>query len=140
MRTSQTPLNESSVVLNAEKSKQEVLLNFRAPGRGYQDYTVVNIDTTAFEGGGVLTVDIRVGNADASGSFDLFDSDTELPTEGIPDEALVSAWGIKPGTSGTITHRFERGTVFKLGATGDWFSKKGDINVFVAKISVEAAD
>ena len=135
--TSQTPLNEISVVLNAEKSEQEVLLNFRAPGRGYQDYTIVNIDTAAFEDGGVLTVDIRVGNANASGSFDLFDSDTELPTEGIPDEALVSAWGIKPGKSGTISHRFEQGTVFKLGATGDWFSKKGNINVFVAKISVE---
>ena len=137
--TSQTPLNEISVVLNAEKSEQEVLLNFRAPGRGYQDYTVVSIDTTAFEGGGVLTVDIRVGNANASGSFDLFDSDTELPTEGIP-ETLISAWGIKPGKSGKINHRFERGTVFKLGATGDWFSKKGDINAFVAKISVEVAD
>ena len=130
--TLQTPLNEISVVLDAEKSEQEVLLNFRAPGRGYQDYTVVNIDTTAFEGGGVLTVDIRVGNADAAGSFDLFDSDTELPTEGIP-EALVSAWGIKPGRSGTISHRFEQGEVFKLGATGDWFAKKGDLNVFVAK-------
>ena len=140
IETSQTPLNEISVVLNAEKSEQEVLLNFRAPGRDYQDYTVVNIDTTAFESGGVLTVDIRVGNADASGSFDLFDRDTELPTEGIPDAALVSAWGIKPGKSGTISHRFEQGTVFKLGATGDWFSKKGSINVFVAKISVEAAD
>ena len=143
IEASQTPLNEISVVLNAEKSDfraREVLLNFRAPGRDYQDYTVVNIDTTAFGGSGVLTVDIRVGNADASGSFDLFDSNTELPTEGIPDEALVSAWGIKPGRSGTISHRFAQGTLFKLGATGDWFSKKGDINVFVAKISVEAAD
>ena len=84
-----TPLNEISVVLNAEKSEQEVLLNFRAPGRGYQDYTIVCIDTTAFEEGGVLTVDIRVGNANASGSFDLFDSDTELPTEGIPETLVL---------------------------------------------------
>ena len=115
------------------------MLNFRAPGKGYQDYTVVSVDTTAFEDGGVLIVDIRVGDAKASASFDLFDSDTELPTEGIP-EALVSAWGIKPGNSGIIRHRFERGAVFKLGATGDWFSKKGNINAFEAKIAVEAAD
>lgn len=139
VETSQTPLSEISVVLNDEKSEQEVLLNFRAPGRGYQDYTIIDIDTTAFEGGGVLIVDIRVGNAKASGSFDLFDSHTELPTEGIP-EALVSAWGIKPDNSGIIRHRFEGGTVFKLGATGDWFSKKGNINAFQARISVEAAD
>ena len=138
--TSQTPLSEVSVVLNDEKFEQEVLLNFRAPGNGYQDYSVVHIDTTAFEDGGTLTVDIRVGDANASGSFDLFDSDTELPTEGIPEEALVSAWGIKAGRLKTINHRFERGTVFKLGATGDWFSKKGDINAFHARISVEAAD
>ena len=70
----------------------------------------------------------------------LFDGDTELPTEGIPEEALVSAWGIKAGKSGTISHRFERGEVFKLGATGDWFSEKGSINAFHARISVEAAD
>ena len=80
---------------------------------------------------GVLTLPVR---------SILFDSDTELPTEGIPKEALVSAWGIKPSKSGTISHRFERGEVFRLGATGDWFSEKGSINAFHARISVEAAD
>ena len=134
--TSGTPSTGLRVVLDSAQSSQEILDIFRAPGNGYQDYTVVNIDTTAFEDGGTLTIYIRVGSADASGSFDLFDSDTELPTEGIP-EALISAWGIKPGTATTISHRFERGTVFKLGATGDWFSKIGDINAFYARISVE---
>ncbi len=129
-----------SAVLDGAQPSKEILDIFSAPGNGYQDYTVVNINTTAFEDGGVLTVDIRVGSADASGSFDLFDSDTELPTEGIPKEALVSAWGIKPSKSGTISHRFERGEVFRLGATGDWFSEKGSINAFHARISVEAAD
>lgn len=134
--TTDAPLIGLNVVLEGTQPSQEVLNTFRAPGRGYQDYTVVNIDTTAFGDGGVLIIDIQVGNADASGSFDLFDGDTELPTEGIP-EALISAWGIKPGTATTISHRFERGTVFKLGATGDWFSKIGDINAFYARISVE---
>ena len=138
--TSQAPLSEVSVALNDEKCEQEVMLNFRAPGKGYQDYTIVNIDTTAYEDGGTLNIKLQVGNADASGSFDLFDSDTELPTEGIPEEALVSAWVIKPGKSGKMSYRFEQGTVFKLGATGDWSSKKGNINAFSAKISVEATD
>ncbi|MYA71555.1 hypothetical protein F4Y19_16015 [Candidatus Poribacteria bacterium] len=124
------------VVLDSTQSSLEILDIFRAPGNGYQDYTVVNIDTTTFKDGGTLTTHIRVGSADAPGSFDLFDSDTELPTEGIP-EALVSAWGIKPKTTTTISHRFERGEVFKLGATGDWFSKKGDMNAFYLNISVE---
>ena len=135
--TSGTPSTGLRVVLNSAQSSPEILDIFRAPGSGYQDYTVVNIDTTAFEDGGTLTIYVRVGSADASGSFDLFDSDTELPTEGIPKEALISAWGIKPKTATTVRHRFERGEVFQLGATGDWFSEKGDTNAFYLRISVE---
>ncbi|MDE0187160.1 MAG: hypothetical protein OXP71_17095 [Candidatus Poribacteria bacterium] len=73
---------------------------------------------------------------DASGSFDLFAGDAKLPIEGIP-EALVSAWGVKRNTFTTFRHRFQCGEVFKLGATGDWFSEKGDINAFYLRISVE---
>ncbi|MCY4553992.1 MAG: hypothetical protein OXC79_09985 [Candidatus Poribacteria bacterium] len=131
-----TPSTGLRVVLNSAQSSSEILDIFRAPGNGYQDYTVVNIDTRAFEDGGTLTIYVQVGSADAAGSFDLFESDTELPTEGIP-EALASAWGVKPNTATTIHHRFERGEVFKLGATGDWFSKKGDMNAFYLKISAE---
>ena len=131
-----TPSTGLRVVLDSTQSSPEILDIFRAPGNGYQDYTVVNIDTTAFEEGGTLTIYVQVGSADATGSFDLFDSDAELPTEGIP-EALISAWGVKPNTATTICHHFERGEVFKLGATGDWFSKKGDMNAFYLKMSVE---
>ncbi len=66
-----------------------------------------------------------------------FDSETKLPSTGVPKEALISAWGIEPGSKDTIRHRFEKGKIFKLGATGDWFSKKGDVNAFRAKIFVE---
>ncbi len=126
------------VVLNNTHSSQEVLGVFRTPESGYQDYTVVNIDATAFENGGTLTIDISVGHAEAAGSFDLFDGDTELPTRGTPEEALASAWGVQSGETQKITYIFERGQSFQLGATGDWFSKKGDINAFRANISVES--
>ena len=134
--TSDTPSTGLRAVLYGPQSTPEILSVFRAPGRGYQDYTVVNIDTTAFEAGGTLTIYVRVGSADASGSFDLFDSDAELPTEGMPD-ALVSLWGLEPNTATTIRHRFERGEVFQLGVTGDQSSKIGDLNAFYARISVE---
>lgn len=134
--TPETPLSELSVVLDKAQPSQEILDAFRAPGTGYQDYTVVNIDTTAFEGSGTLIIDIRVGGADISGSFDLFDGDTELPTEGYPDAALSSAWGIGPNQTGKIRHRFGQGKVFKFGATGDWYGEKGRINAFKARISV----
>ena len=125
------------IVLDKEQPKQKVLDTFRAPGHGNQNYTVVNIDTLAFDNGGILSIRIQVGNAKARGSFDLFDSDTKLPTKGTPKETLSSAWGIEPGNKGQLTHRFEKGKVFKLGATGDWYSKKGDINAFHAIISVK---
>ncbi len=133
---SKNTIKELHIVLNKENQTQQVLDIFRTPGRGFQDYNVINIDTTAFKGGGVLTIEIEVGGAEPAGSFDLFDEDDELPIEGIPD-ALVSAWGVLPCQTDKITHEFDTGKVFKLGATGDWFSEKGNINAFQLKISVE---
>ncbi len=131
--------DSSNVVLTGERLEQDVLSIFRTPEAGYQDYTVVEIDTTAFEDGGMLTIDIWVGDAEASGSFDLYSGDSELPTKGMPDGALTSAWDIPPGESGIIMYPFDRGQRFKLGATGSWFSEKGSINAFLAKISIEPA-
>ena len=119
-----------------QRIQTEVLDFFRTPERGRQDYTVVKIDATAFENGGMLTIDLQVGSGKASGSFDLFNGDSELPTEGIPDNTLAQAWGILPGGTGLITYRFDQGQIFQLGATGDWFSEKGSINAFYARISI----
>lgn len=87
----------------------------------------------------MLTIAISVGHAGAAGSFDLFDSNSELPTEGAPENALASAYSIPPDGRGIIEYYFDPGQVFKLGATGDWFSEKGSVNAFWAKISVEPA-
>ena len=135
----ETSLNVLNVVLDRAQPSQEILDVFRAPGEGYQDYTVANIDTTAFEEGGTLIIDVRVGSADISGSFDLFDGDAELSTEGYPTGALASMWGIRSSEAGKIRHHFTRGKIFKFGATGDWSGEKGRINAFSAKISVEPA-
>ena len=135
--TSGTPSIDWGFVIDSAQSSKEMLGIFRAPGNGYQDYTVVRIDTTAFEDGGTLTIYVKVANGDAAGSFDLFDSDAEIPIEGMPEETLFSFWGLEPNTATTIRHRFERGEVFKLGVTGDQFSKIGDVNAFYLRISVE---
>ena len=129
--------SEITVVLDKAHHTKEILDIFRAPGYEKQDYTVVNIDTTAFHEGGLLAIEIQVGSAEAYGSFDLFEENTELPTEGIPNEALESAWSIEPGSSDNITYRFDKGKIFKFGATGDWDSNKGDTNAFHAIISVD---
>lgn len=118
------------------KQLMEVSNTFRAPGAGYQDYTTIEIDTTEFEHGGTLIIDIEVGEGEATGSFDLYDADVELPTEGFPNDALASVWDIPPRVTGQMIYRFARGQRFKLGATGNWFCEKGSTNTFSAKISV----
>ena len=132
-----TMVKGQRVKLTAEKSEQQILNVFRTPKRGHQDYTVIEIDTTAFIKGGILSIDISVGSAEASGSFDLFDNQTKIPTEGVPRDALANAWGISPGNSKIIRYKFKKGQVFKLGATGDWFSEEGSMNAFLLTISIE---
>jgi len=134
---SDTVLSNLKVVLNDVRTSQEILNIFRTPEAGFRDYTIVEIDTTAFKNGGVLTIDISVGYAETAGSFDLFAGDSTLPTEGVPKNALASAWDIPPGGTKRITYPFDRGQFFRFGATGNWFSKKGSTNAFLATISVE---
>ena len=126
-----------NVVLDPVQPLIEVLDTFRIPETGSQDYTVVKIDATAFENGGVLTIDIQIGRTAPIGSFDLFDDNNESSTEGMPEEALAHAWGIQPSETGTIIYRFNKGQVFQLRATGGWVDEKESINAFRARISIQ---
>ena len=133
----QMPLSSSrGVVLDRIQPAVEVLDTFRYAAAP-QDATVIRIDTTAFENGGTLTIDIQVGRADLVGSFDLFPGDSELLTESTPQNALAQAWGIQPGETGTITYQFDKGQVFQLRATGGWVNQEGGINAFRARISIQ---
>ena len=137
---SQKPtVNSQQLTEETQQTQLEVLDFFRMPESGHLEYTVVHIDATAFENGGTLTIDIRVGSGEAAGSFDLFDGDSELPTGGIrrSSNALAHQWGIPPGGTGTITYRFDQGQVFRLGAASDWQSEKGSTNAFYAHISIQ---
>lgn len=121
-----------------EQTQIEVLDFFRMPESGHLDYTVVHIDATAFEDGGTLTINIRVGSGEAAGSFDLFDGGSELPRGGIrrSSDALAHQWGIPPGGTGVIAYQFNQGQTFQLGAASDWQSQKGSTNAFYAQISI----
>ena len=145
-----------NLILRKEQPSLEILDTFRTPMVAHQDYTVVVIDTTAFENGGTLTIDIQVGRDDAKGKFHLFDGDRELPTEKAPDgidadvwnsqqgadyvkalDALATVWHIDPGDTERISYPFDHGQLFRLCATGNRWSEKGSINAFIAKVSVE---
>ena len=131
------PLSNSRwVVLDRIQPSAEVLDTFQTTDTDSQDYTIVRIDTTAFENGGTLTINIQVGRATSVGSFDLFADGTELPAQGSPQDALAQAWGIQSGETGTLTYQFDKGQVFQLRATGGWVDEKGSINAFRARIFV----
>ena len=132
------PTQAKNVVLNDERPSQDVLSIFQTPAAGYQDYTVIEIDTTAFKDGGMLTIDLWIGSAEAAGAFILFADDSALSTDGMPEVVLASASGIVPGKGGRLSYRFDEGTRFKLGATGNAFSGEGKVNSFLAKISIES--
>ena len=126
-----------NIVLTREHPDEEVLDVFRTPTVGYLDYTVVVIDVTSFENGGTLTIDIKIGRDSGDGEFYLFDEDGELSIdEEEPKDALTGTWG-EPGDTLQITHRFDRGQLFRLGASGYWDEGEVCTNAFLAKISVE---
>jgi len=128
-----------NIILNSEEPSQDVFDVFRTPTVGYKDYTVVVIDTRAFENGGTLTVDIETGRADAEGYFYLVDGNDDLPTtERVTKYMVLAMKWLEPDETGQLTHRFDRGQFFKLGATGCYgSSEKGSTNAFKARISVE---
>ena len=122
-----------SVVLTREHSEKEILSVFRTSETESQGYTLIEIDATAFKEGGMLMIDVWVGESEVSGSFDLFAADT---TELVPNNALASVRDIPTNQREVVEYPFDRGQVFKLGAIGN-ASEKGKINGFLAKISVE---
>ena len=143
------------IVLTRACPSVEIMDTFQTPMVPHQDYTVVEIDTTAFEDGGTLTLDIGVGRGKAAGVFYLFDGDKDLPTEkapeGVPtsvwegqqDDAYVEAlgalaieWYIGPEKTEKIIYPFDQGKLFRLCVTGSPYSVKGSRNAFRVKISV----
>jgi len=126
-----------NIVLTREHPVEEALDVFRTPTIGYLDYTVVVIDVTSVENGGILTAAIKIGRGGGDGEFYLFDEDGELSIdEEEPKDALTGTWG-EPGDTLQMTHRFDRGQRFRLGASGYWDEGEMCNNAFLAKISVE---
>lgn len=135
-----------NIALTPEQPSQRILDVFRTPEYGHQEYTVVVIDTTAFEDGGTLTLDIEVGHEKAFGAFHLLDAEHKLTYDAAhkrPERIMLSAshdigW-YDPCETGQMTYRFARGRVFKLVAWGS-FNDKECVNAFYAKVSVVPAE
>ena len=143
------------IVLTSECPSVEIMDTFQTSMVPHQDYTVVEIDTTAFENGGTLRLDIGVGRGKAEGIFCLFDGDKDLPTEKAPEGVPTSVWEgqvgeaymealgalaiewFYPKETGKITYPFDQDKLFRLCVTGSAYSVKGSRNAFSLKISIE---
>ena len=134
-------LTDLTVILNPTQPTLEVLDILRIPETGSQESTIVKIDATAFEKGGILTIDIRLGSTKLAGSFYLYDSDIEFPTERGQRyyHSFANVRDIPSGGTAQITYPFYRGQVFKLViAAAEPMEKKEHVNAFQARIAVEA--
>ncbi len=133
-----------NIFLTPDQPSQTVLDVFRTPEYGHQDYTVVVIDTTAFENGGTLTIDMELGIDKAYGSFFLldadhklsFDADNKRPDGTMFDGAHDIGW-YDPSEIGQMMHHFEKGQIYKLVGMGWASNEKGSVNAYQAKFTVE---
>lgn len=132
-------LSDLNVVLNSIQPSLEVLDIFGSLAPGCPGYTVVKIDVTAFETGGTLAIDIRVGGAEKGGSFYLYDVDVEIPTERGERyyHSFANATDMPPNGAAEIRYPFYRSQVFKLVIAAAAENGEGSVNAFQARISVE---
>ena len=135
-------LSDLNVVLNSVQPSLEVLDVFGGPTADCQNYTVVKIDVSAFETGGTLAIDIRVGGAEKGGSFYLYDVDVEIPTQRGERyyHSFANATDMPRKGAAQNRYPFYRSQVFKLVVAAEAENGDGSVNAFQAKISVEPAN
>ncbi len=102
------------VVLTPASPKGE-LLDVLAPAKFAGGMGgIFTIDTRAFPDGGTLTLTIRTGSAEASGSFELMT--LRRHAGGMAAMPVARAHGVAPSTTRRLVHRFKRGERFWFGA------------------------
>ena len=106
-----------------------------APGRGKHAYSITNLDASRFTNGGVLHIEITVGDGASEASFDLYSRGARLPSEGFPD-SLADAHNVRSGATAKIDYHFDHAGLFRLAAEGSWNSKPGDKNSYSFVVNV----
>jgi hypothetical protein len=121
--------------LTPEKPEGTVLDLVRVAKPGSFDMRLFPLDASAFTGPGEISIDVRLGTAEATGTFELCVTFPEAPEMMAPVQTLER---LGPGQGGTLTHAFERGALFGLVVKGDSGQTEGTANAFLAKIRVRA--
>jgi hypothetical protein len=93
------------------------------------------LDASAFDGPVELSVEVRLGTADAAGTFELCAAYPDMPEMMSPVETLAR---LEPGKVGTLSHAFERGALFGLVVKGAEGETEGATNAFLATVRARA--
>jgi hypothetical protein len=121
------------VPLTPAQPSGTVLDTIRRGGLGENSMLFVIIDATAFEDGGELEIAVQVGTGAAAGRFELCAAVPERPGAMSPVETLDR---IEPRTHGTLRYRFAEGARFGLAAMPAAGAVEGDLNAFLATVTV----
>jgi hypothetical protein len=93
------------------------------------------IDATAVSG--TLRIDLRTGAGPSGASFELY-RDGDPSYRDAPNSGhLAHVYNVAPNTSVTMRYNFEKGQVFRLCASGDWYSPVGATNAFTFRAWME---
>lgn len=122
-----------SLTLTPGAPTDSLLEVIQCTGPGKNGFTYYRIDATAFAGGGTLEIEVRLGNASASGKFELCAArDAERQLFG-PVQTIQS---LAPGGSDRFTLEFASGAPFGLAVMTAAGAEAGDVNAFLATVTV----
>jgi hypothetical protein len=120
------------VVLTRETPSASVLDVIRKGGFGEISFRFLSIDTAAFDRGGTIEVEVRVGGNAADGRFELCSSTPDAPNSMSPIRTL----DVAPGETRRVEFRFAPGTRLGLAIKPGARANAGDMNAFLVKLSV----
>jgi hypothetical protein len=129
------------LVLTPERPTASVLDTLRATARGQPSMAFVTVDTSAFAGGGVLELEVRVGSGVAAGKFEIC-APADAPAGGGPAARAMrpveSLPSVARETTARITHAFAQGGMLGIAIMPAAGTAEGDGNAFLATVTVRA--
>ena len=128
-----TPDTIAHLVPGESYSGQGTLI---APGMWKHNYRLIRLDASRFVNGGTLHITIRVGDGKSDASFDLYMQGAQIPVGGFA-KSLAHAYDVPRTSSAKINYHFDQGTVFLLGAEGNWNSKAETTNTYRFVVDVD---
>jgi len=103
---------------------------FLAPGAGKQNFSQYPLNLANYSSGGLLTIQIALGNGASAASFDLFAGNAVISAGSTTAQPLASQTNVAPGACTTLTYKFPQAGSYILGVTGAPNSPANSLNTF----------